>query len=264
MSNGYLTREDAPTGPEAWKALDDTMIQAARSVLTGRRLLHIEGPYGLGLKYVPMQDNIIGDGIMTSGCIPLAYLQKTFEISKRDLAAYEREGLPINANAVAIAALKMALTEDNVIFYGTPGAPGLTTAPGVREIALGNWDNIGAAAADIITSVTFLDKAGFHGPYSLALAPWRYNLLLRLYPNSGITELEHVRTVVNDGVYKAPILDKGGVLIASGSQYASVILGQDMSVGFLGPIRGDCLEFSITESLAPWIKVPQAVCVLKE
>jgi uncharacterized linocin/CFP29 family protein len=73
-----------------------------------------------------------------------------------------------------------------------------------------------------------------------------------------------VRTVVNDGVYKAPILDKGGVLVASGSQYASVILGQDMSVGFLGPIRGDSLEFSITESLAPWIKVPQAVCVLKE
>ena len=65
MSNEYLTREDAPIGPEAWKALDDTMIQAARSVLTGRRLLHIEGPYGLGLKSVPMQDNIIGDGMVT-------------------------------------------------------------------------------------------------------------------------------------------------------------------------------------------------------
>ncbi len=38
MSNGYLTREDAPIGPETWKALDDTMIQAARSVLTGRRV----------------------------------------------------------------------------------------------------------------------------------------------------------------------------------------------------------------------------------
>lgn len=142
-----------------------------------------------------MQDNIIGDGIMTSGCIPLAYLQKTFEISKRDLAAYEREGLPINANAVAIAALKMALTEDNVIYYGTPGAPGLTTAPGVREIALGNWDNIGAAAADIITSVTFLDKAGFHGPYSLALAPWRYNLLRR-YACSRIEDTENPKTII--------------------------------------------------------------------
>ena len=88
---------------------------------------------------------------------------------------------------------------------------------------MGNWDNLGVAAADIIISVIFLDKAGFHGPYSLALAPWRYNFLLHLYPNSGITELVHVRTAVIDGVYKAPILEKDGVLIAS--EKAQVCIG---------------------------------------
>jgi uncharacterized linocin/CFP29 family protein len=40
------------------------------------------------------------------------------------------------------------------------------------------------------------------------------------------------------------------------------VIGQDMSIGFTGP-AGDCLEFSVSESLAALVKTPGAICVLK-
>ena len=96
----------------------------------------------------------------------------------------------------------------------------------------------------------------------MALAPSRYNLLFRRYPQGG-TELEHIGVAVTDGIFKAPGLDSGGVLLASGKQYASIIMGQDMSVGFIGPVGGD-LEFSVSETLALMVRQPAAICVLKE
>jgi hypothetical protein len=45
-------------------------------------------------------------------------------------------------------------------------------------------------------------------------------------------------------------------------QNASVVLGQDMQVGFIGPAGGE-IEFAVSESLALHIRQPQAICVLK-
>jgi uncharacterized linocin/CFP29 family protein len=67
---------------------------------------------------------------------------------------------------------------------------------------------------------------------------------------------------VADGIVKAPALKKGGVLLASGRQFCSLCLGQDMTIGYTGP-AGENLEFYVTESLALLIKVPGAICLLK-
>jgi uncharacterized linocin/CFP29 family protein len=88
-------------------------------------------------------------------------------------------------------------------------------------------------------------------------------MLFRIYPNGTTTELQHIQTMATAGVFKAPTLENGGVLLASGRQYASMVLGQDMSIGFVGP-QSERLEFSITETVAPYIRVPKAICVLKE
>lgn len=261
MDSKYLGREDAPVGSEVWNVLDKTMVEAAKSVLTGRHILHTEGPFGLGLKAIPMQDGKAEDGLITSSFVPVNMIQKTFLLSKRDIAASEREGLPINTAVVANAAIEAAFLEDSLIFKGTPGAQGLLNSQGSKEYKLSSWDAVGKAADDIIGAVTLLDKAGLHGPYTMALAPNRYNLLFRRYPQGG-TELEHLQAIVTDGIYKAPVLENGGVLLASGVQYASVVLGQDMAVGFIGPVDEN-LEFSISESLALMIREPKAICVLR-
>jgi len=52
------------------------------------------------------------------------------------------------------------------------------------------------------------------------------------------------------------------VLIASGRQFATIVLGQDLAPGFVGP-AGRSYEFTVSESLALRLLVPEAVCVLK-
>jgi len=289
MANKYLGREDAPISAELWAKLDAAVIEAAKNQLTGRRLLHIEGPFGLGLKFVPLGDvpvlpewiasadedheesteeeeEVLEDEveIVASPALPLALLRHGFVLGTRDLATFESNGVTLDMTGVAESGIAVARAEDKLIFYGSTdlGSPGLLSTEGTHNVKLEAWTQVGQAANDLIKAVTALDAAGFHGPYSLALAPSRYNLLYRLYPQGSTTELTHVQSIVSAGVFKAPALQDGGVLLASGTQFASIVIGQDMQVGFIGPSDGD-LEFSVSESLALHIKEPRSICVLE-
>jgi uncharacterized linocin/CFP29 family protein len=262
MDNKYLERDSAPISADTWKLLDDTMIAAAKSRLAGRRLISIEGPFGFGLKVIPMGDSDGEDGVVGSTFIPVSLIKSEFTLGKRDLASYEKDKLAIDLNPVARAAIDCAAKEDGIIFHGVRGNPGLLTVKGSSSQAIGKWDTIGTAADQVIDAVTKLDNAGFHGPYSMALAPAEFNLLLRRYPQGEGTELDHIRTIVTEGVVKAPGMKKGGVLLASGSQYSSLAIGQDMTIGYIGP-EANSLLFQVVESLALLVKAPESICVLK-
>ena len=134
---------------------------------------------------------------------------------------------------------------------------GLLTVDGTSSLTLTKWDKVGTAADQVIEAVTKLDDTGFHGPYCMALAPPQYNLLLRRYPQGDGTELDHIRGIVSEGVVKAPVLKKGGVILASGRQFVSLAIGLDMTIGYNGP-AGDDLEFYVAESLALMIRAPGA------
>ena len=263
MANKYLAREDTPFGAEIWEVLDAAMKQTAESQLVGRHLLDVEGPFGLGLKSVPLGDAETEPGLIASQVLPVVFIQKSFALGTRDLANYEREGVALDTCPVSETARECARLEDDFFFYGTTNVPGLLSVPGSNSMNLLSWDEVGAAAKGIIEAITRLDDAGFHGPYSLALAPERYNLLFRLYPQGKQSELEHIKTMVTAGIFKTPILKGGGVLLASTAQCASIVLGQDMSIGYVGP-AGSKQEFTISESLTVRIRQPQAICVLKE
>jgi uncharacterized linocin/CFP29 family protein len=262
MANKYLAREDAPFEPAVWELLDTTMKEVAKSQLVGRRVLDTEGPYGLGLKAVPLSDKETESGLIASPVLPVFLVQKPFTLGTRDIASYERDGLVLDTGPVAEATLECAHLEDELIFRGAAGVTGLLTADGSNRMALSSWEEVGTAADNIIEAITHLDNAGFHGPYSLALAPARYNLLFRLYPRGKQSELEHISTMVSEGVFKAPILSSGGVLLAANVRCASIVLGQDMNIGYTGP-AGDKQEFSISESLTVRIRQPGAICVLE-
>ncbi|HVP94886.1 MAG TPA: family 1 encapsulin nanocompartment shell protein [Methanoregulaceae archaeon] len=260
MSHHYLGREEAPIAESTWNTIDNVVTETAKSILSGRKLLGIEGPFGFGLKAVPLSDNEKG-GFGISGMLPLVSVTGSFTLGKRDIAAFERDNLPQNWEKVAMAAIQCAKEEDTIIFKGAGQVQGLLNTKGSGSVSLSSWNTIGKAADDLIKAVTHLDGEGFHGPYSLALAPARYNLLLRRYPQGG-TELEHLQAIVGDGVTKTPVLEDGGVLIASGKQYGSIVIGQDLKTGYIGPTL-DSLEFSLTESLALMIRAPKMICVLK-
>ncbi len=118
MNDRYLLRDDAPIEPETWKVMDAAMVEAARGVLVGRRLLSVEGPYGFGLKSVPLEDIEIEEDVYASSSIPLSHIATSFSLSKRDLAAYERDGLPLNLNPLIDAAIRAAEHEDRILLQG--------------------------------------------------------------------------------------------------------------------------------------------------
>jgi len=271
MSEIFLHRDDTPFGSSVWEAIDEAVVGAARSQLSARRILEIEGPYGLGLKVVPESDlkskpQSTDDGVelLASCAIPVAMLRKTFQLPARDIAAAETSGLPLHTMPAAEAAVAVARQEDALLFAGIPkaGVEGLLSAKGAQNLKLSSWDEVGSAADDLIKAMSLLDGAGYHGPYALALETALYNRLFRRYRQGNLTEIDQVRSFLGDSVVKAPGIATGGVLVAAGRQFASIVLGQDIMTGFIGPEGGN-YEFSISESVALRLRRPDAVCVLK-
>jgi uncharacterized linocin/CFP29 family protein len=241
--------------------LDSTMLAVARGELAGRRLLEIDGPYGLGLKSVPLADEEVDDGVFVSDSLPVTVLQRTFSLSMRDLAAFEREPSSVDLWPLVEATRAVARMEDDIIFNGSPRAAGLTSGASAVKVGVSDWSEVGAAQQDLISAVSALDDAGMHGPYALALAPKRYNLLLRRFETAAVSELDVVGSLASAGVVKAPALEDGGVLVQAGREFAHIVVGQDLSLGFIGP-DGARLEFFVSESLAVRVLVPSAVCIL--
>jgi len=270
MSEKFLHRSDAPFSGKVWEKIDEAVVAAAKSQLCGRRLLHTRGPYGLGLKALPSGDKpanekTAGSAKMTAPCVtPLAMLQSEFTLPVRDIAAFEQSSLPLDLGDAAKAAIDCARQEDNLIFNGSKalGLKGLLNMEGSHSSKLKSWDDIGAAADDIIQAVTVLDGAGFHGLYTLALTPKLYNLLFRRYPQGNATELEHLKQIITANIVKAPTVRTGGVLLCTCGPFANIVLGQDLMTGFVGP-AGNEYEFLVSESIALWLTQHSAVCILK-
>jgi len=270
MSERVLNRKDAPFADKVWEKIDQAVVGAAKSQLSARRLLQIEGPYGLGIKSIPGADKPVeakglveGATLASSAETPLVVVQSSFKLAARDVVAFEQTGLPFDLGVVARAAIACARQEDALLYNGVKslGLDGLLGLKGALSSKLKNWKEVGSAVEDVIQAVTRLDDAGFHGPYALALAPALYNLLYRRYPQGYGTELEHLKVIASEGVVKAQGINAGGVLLASGPQYATIVLGQDLMAGYVGPEDGNLL-FTVLETIALRCVEPAAICVL--
>jgi uncharacterized linocin/CFP29 family protein len=271
MSEYYLSRSDAPFGEKVWEMIDNVVVGAARGQLSARRLLALEGPYGPGFKTLHGPTREIksaekngGVSVRSSSGTPVTEISTTFMLAISDVAAYEQTMEPVDNGPIARAAITLANREDDLIFNGLKeiGLQGLMNAQGTQTFKLKGWDSPGKAADDLIQAVTLLDNAGFHGPYTLGLASNLYNMLFRVYANTSMTELQHLQTLVTDGIIKISAIKAGGVLIASGRQFASIALAQDILTSFVGPDGRD-LEFAISESLALRVTEPSAICILQ-
>lgn len=259
----YLNRSQAPIGGEFWKTLDEAAVEAARAILTARRFLDVEGPYGVGLTAIEVGD----DGalreetprrasLITGRVLPVPLLRKSFRVSVRRLAAHQ-QGQPLDLNAVESAAEDLAESEEELLYQGEPaaGLVGLLTAPGRLEAVARTWETVEMALEDVLAAVTKLGKAGFRGPYALALSPERFNSLFRLYEDSNLFQLKHFNKICARGVFKAPI--EGGVVVDPHA--AKIIVGQDLAVGF-SHSDGTHHHLYLTESLVLRVDDPGAIC----
>jgi uncharacterized linocin/CFP29 family protein len=269
----YLPREDAPISEPVWEMIDGAALGAAKSQLAGRRLLEISGPYGLGYRAVDGGERPAGGEVTRGGATaalssaqvqPVPMLSAGFTLAIRDVASAQEHGVRLELKPAVEAAIATAHLEDKLIFEGNKGLgiPGLLNAEGAAKVKLGNWGEVGKAADDLIAAVNALDAAGFPGPYTAALAPPLYNSLFLRYPQGNMLQLEQARQIISGGIVKAATLKSGGVVMQAGKHVAAIMVGQDMTVAYVGP-SGTSYEFVVVESLAPRVFMPEAVCVLE-
>jgi|GEM_PF-175057 uncharacterized linocin/CFP29 family protein len=269
MSLSLLNRDDAPFDQQFWNTLDDTIKNVAQAQLSVRKLLYTEGPCGLGMQFVPGNEKLVeafegGPDISLPQGVPLVQLSSSFNIAARDIEAFQKAGLKINLENLINSLLKITTQEDKVLLYGikASGLYGLMSYPEALRMKLDKWEQVGDAVESILKAVEILDKEGFHGPYSLALSTNLYNKLFRRYPNTEIIEMDHLKTLVTEGIIKSAAIESGGVLVASAQEYASIVLGQDLVAGFEGPSGRDYV-FTLSETVALRIVVPKSICVLE-
>lgn len=262
----YLNRESAPFGDELWERIDAEAVKAARDILTGRRFLDVDGPYGLGLTSIELgaddycREPGAGEaGAVVSRAIAVPMLRKSFNLSVRRIEGHFENNLPLDLSPAQDAAEAVARREEEFVYYGQPdfNLEGLLTAKGRNELQAGDWSKVEQALNDVLAGVNALDDKGYHGPYALALSPARYNALFRRYEGSDMLQLEHLRRLCELGVYKAPIDD--AVLVDP--HVGRIVVGQDLMTGYASN-DGIHHQMFAAESLVLMLEEPAAICTL--
>jgi uncharacterized linocin/CFP29 family protein len=264
----FLNRKTSGFPEALWQHIDRAAVAAARDLLTARRFLDVDGPYGAGLTSVevggetyarPSQEDLAG--AVASRAIAVPMLQQMFELSIRRVEGHLRMGLPLDLRPVEDAAEAVARREEDLIYYGIEelGIAGLMDIAGRIRERCRDWGTVENALNDVLLAVGRLDDAGFRGPYALALSSSRYNLLFRRYEGSDMLQLDHLRRLCEGGVFKAPI--EGALLIDP--RAAQIKVGQDLRIGFSANDGIHCKLFA-SESLVLLVDDPAGICTLDE
>jgi len=263
----YLNREQAGLPQELWDRIDEAARTAARDQLTGRRFLDLEGPYGIGLTSVEIgaddycrQPQEEEAGAVMSHAISVPMLRKECELSVRRVQAHRDMGLPLDLAPIEDAGEAVARREEEFVYYGQPdfNLYGLMNAPKRNEAPLSDWEKSEHALEDVLAGVSKLEESGFHGPYALVADPEHYNNLFRRYEGTDMLQLQHLKSLCELGVLKAPV---DGVAVVD-PHVGRLIQGQDLMVGYTSN-DGIHYHLFVNESVVLHLEEPGAVCTLK-
>lgn len=263
----FLNRHNAPFPEALWERVQAAAVSAASVLLTGRRFLEVDGPYGLGLTAIEVGgDDFCREprpgeaAAVVSRAISLPMIRKTFVLSTRRVAAHHDMGHPLDLSPVEEAAEAVALREEEFVYYGQGdcGIRGLLNAEGSPRVTMGDWADVSQVVQDVVSAVNALDQGTFRGPYALVLSPPLHNLLFRRYENTEMLQVEHLRRLCTLGIFKTDI--RGGAVVDP--RVGRMVVGLDLHAGFE---RHDGIHHHLflTESLVMKMEEPGAVCVLE-
>lgn len=263
----YLNRSQAPFSADLWASIDAAATEAASDMLTARRFLEVEGPFGVGMTSIELGNDgfcrqpaadeaaqIIGRAVS----VPM--IRKSFKLSLRRVAACLQNGQPLDTGPIEDAAEAVARREEELIYAGQPdyGVPGLMNADGRCEVTGGDWSDVDRALEDVLGAVTRLDEHGNRGPYALAVEPALYNGLFRRYPGTDMLQLEHLKRLCTLGIFKAPI--QGALLVDP--RVGTLLIGQDLRAGYVGQ-DGVHYDLFLSQSLVLRLDDPEAACIIR-
>ena len=274
-----LDRSSAPLTSEEWNRIDDAVVKTARNMLVGRRVIEVLGPLGPGVYSLPFavftgrkavgvdmtgdRDDLVveADRRVT---LNLPIIFKDFKIFWRDVEADRHLGIPLDVSSAAVAAAEVAVQEDDLIFNGHPelGHEGLLNAEGRLTVGMGDWQEGGGPLADAVKAVTALTTAGHFGPYVMAVSPYLYGQMVRVY-GTGMLELDQVMALLRGNVFpSSAIRDHKAVVIATGIQNLNIAVGQDLVTAYTAAENMNHI-FRVFETMALLIRRTDAICTLE-
>jgi len=276
----FLQRDQAPLTSSQWTTLDQVIVGTARSILVGRRVIPLAGPFGAGVQALPsdtlggsttgqidLLGNAEGEAVRLEArrFLPVPLLYKDFWLHWRDIEASIQLGIPLDTSRAAVAASAVAQAEDALILDGNAelGLPGLRTVEGHQTAPMGDWDKVGQGFAAVVNAVRQLADRGFPGPYALILSTGLYANLNRLFGNTGVLEIAQVEKLAQRGVYSTSVLpEPAALLVDSSAQNVDLAIASDLVTAYVESSNLNH-HFRVLESVLPRIHRPDAICVFE-
>jgi uncharacterized linocin/CFP29 family protein len=247
-----LKRKLAPVSDEAWREIDNRAKDVLKTLLSARKVVHVEGPKGWDYSAVPegrltlkssksAKDTDIKTGVYRVK--PLVEARINFELDKWELDNIERGARDINLDALEDAAKKMALFEENAIYNGYKEGD----IQGLSQAAVHTL-KFGGSASEIMASISearfVLMNAFVEKPYALVVGKEAFKRLNAIF--EGYPLIEAVKGLIGGDVILTEALD-GALLVPYDHEDIEMTVGQDFSIGYSS--HDDTkVKFFITES----------------
>ena len=254
----FLMRSDSKLSDAQWKAIDEKVVAAARSVLTGRKFLNIYGPLGAGVPAVEIKTN----GARQIAVLP--ELSSDFTLSWRDLETAERLNVPMSYSDAVNAAVDTALQEDKLVFLGDEenGYKGLLSEPG-KTVKMTGWDKDENAFAAVSSGLQYMLENRTYGSKVLVVSPDLFASLQRIQAGTGTLESTRIESLIEGKIYQTPVLPaKTALLLATDDQNMDLAIGQDLVTAYLGSSDMNH-DFRVFETVLLRLKNPNAVVAFR-
>ncbi len=230
----FLKRQLAPLTEEAWHGIDERAKEVLKSILTARKIVHVEGPKGLNHTVIPEGRLTVLEKESEELCTglykvqPLVETRCEFVLNRWEMDNLTRGARDVDLGPLEEATRKAALFEENAIFNGY--AKG--NIEGLVEMADKNLE-FGQDASSIMDALTdgvlTLQDNFVPTPLSLVAGEkvWhQINHEAGAYPlYKQITEL------IEGDILFSPALE-GALLLPFDHEDLELNLGIDFSIGY--------------------------------
>ncbi|SDM72389.1 family 1 encapsulin nanocompartment shell protein [Actinacidiphila guanduensis] len=261
-----LHRELAPISDAAWADLEAEARRTFKRNVAARRIVDVPEPAGSELSAVatghlaeaaPPAAGVIA---RTRVSQPVVELRVPFTVDRAQVDDVERGAKDADWQPVKDAARQLAYAEDRAVFEGYPAA-GIT---GIRASSSNPELTLPADVRDypdaISHAVTALRLAGVDGAYTLALSADAYTAVSET-SDHGYPIHQHLARLLDGDIVWAPAIDGAFLLATRGGDF-ELVLGQDVSIGYLGH-TATTIDLYFQETLTFLVHTSEASVALK-
>ncbi len=229
-----LKREIAPLTQEAWDEIDETAVDVLKANLTARKVVSVQGPKGWDYTVVPdgrlelvENEKDVKTGIYKS--TPLVEARISFELERWEMDNVVRGAKDIELDALEEAVEKLALFEEDAIYYGYQQS----CIKGLKDSSENETLDFGNDKKTILEmmgkGILLLQDAFVQKPYNLVVGDeaWRrMNRESDQYPL-----IRQIEDLIGGKVIYSKVA-KGAFLLPDDHEDLEMTIGQDFAIGY--------------------------------